>query len=108
MSENANDRQRDEQLITEGESCVVYTANVELEARVIEDALRDAGIPVVLSPHVDGALDTVFAQQLGWGDIIVLAQDSDRAKKLIAELEEELAQLGEELSEDVDESDSDG
>ena len=99
-------RYEDEQLITEGDSCVVHTASTELEAQIIEDALRDEGIPVMVLPNVDSALDGVFTQTHGWGRILVLERDRARAEEIVAALEEELEENAADTSEEEDEEEA--
>jgi hypothetical protein len=93
----------DEELIRDGDSCVVYTANSELEAEIIEDALREESIPVMIVSNEDGALDGVFRQQRGWGQVVVLEKDRARAEAIIADLEEELREQAEAAELDEDE-----
>lgn len=109
MSEEPRDEHDDEQLITDGDSCVVYTADDEMGAQLVVDALRAEGIPAMVMPNVDGALDGVFTPARGWGRVLVLEQDRQQAEAIVEALEQEWQERADadDEGEDDDEGDED-
>ena len=80
-------------LIPEGESCTVYTASCQAEADLIVDVLKAEGIPVMIESFESRILDQIFVAGHGWGEIQVLEKDSERARQLIAEIQEDLDKI---------------
>ena len=85
-----------DQLIREGETCNVHTAGCLAEAQVIEDALKAEGIPVMVQTFQSRVLDGILIPTHGWGSVLVLTTDRDRAEAIIAELLEGLERQAEE------------
>ncbi len=88
-----------DQLIREGETCNVHTAGCLAEALVIEDALKAEGIPVMVETFDSRALDGILTPTHGWGQVLVLTTDRDRAEGIITDLLEGLDQQAEQADE---------
>jgi len=88
-----------DQLIPEGETCNVHTASCLAEAQVIEDALKAEGIPVMVQTFQSRVLDGILIPAHGWGQVLVLTTDRDRAETIITELLEGLEQQAEQADE---------
>jgi len=84
-----------DELIPEGETCIVHTVGSLAEAQVIEDALKAECIPVMTETFESRALDGILTPTHGWGQVLVLTKDRDRAETIITELLEGLEQQGE-------------
>ncbi len=61
----------------------VYTLQDQVDASVVETALKEAGIKHVIRTFVDSAYDGIFIPQRGYGDVQVEESDAERAKEII-------------------------
>jgi len=70
---------------------VVYQASTELDANICKTILEEAGITVVILP-VDEAWKQLYLGEMGsaFGQLLVPAEDVDRAKALLAEYIQQL------------------
>ena len=64
----------------------VYTIRNQIEAQVIEEALREAGIKFIIRSFDDRAYNGIFIPQKGYGQVFVEEEDRQRAEEIIAEL----------------------
>ena len=64
----------------------VHTLKNQIEAQVIEDALREAGIKFVIRTFEDRAYNGIFIPQKGYGQVLVEEKDRERAEEIIYNL----------------------
>ncbi len=64
----------------------VHTLENQIEAQVIENALREAGIKFVIRTFEDRAYNGIFIPQKGYGQVLVEEKDRSRAEEIIAAL----------------------
>ncbi len=88
-----------DQLIPEGKTCNVHTVGCLAEAQVIEDALKAEGIPVMVETFESRVLHSILIPTHGWGQVLVLTKDRDRAETIITDLLEGLEQQAEQADE---------
>ena len=69
---------------------VVCEVENEIEGRVYEDLLQEAGIPAMVSPTQDVAFNGMDIAQRGWGRVIILTEDLEAAQRIIKEYQESL------------------
>ena len=69
----------------EERTVVVHEVESELEGQIFEDLLQEAGIPAMVSSTRDAAFDGMETAGKGWGKVIVLAEDSEAALRIIEE-----------------------
>ena len=62
----------------------VHTLKNQIEAQVIENALREAGIRFVIRTFSDRAYNGIFIPQKGYGQVLVAKRDQQRANEIIA------------------------
>ena len=67
------------------ETTVVRIAGTMVEAQLAEAALRQAGIPCIVQDFSLNPYDGLWVSQKGWGQILVPAGETDRAKEIIHE-----------------------
>ncbi len=67
------------------ETAVVWNCADVVEAAIIEDALKEAGIPAVMDSMHDRAFDGVYTFQKGWARVRVPKQHADKAVEIIKE-----------------------
>ena len=63
----------------------VYTLKNQVEAQVIETALRQAGVKFVIRTFDDHAYNGIFIPQKGYGQVLVESEDRQRAEEIIAD-----------------------
>jgi hypothetical protein len=61
----------------------------EVEAELVESTLKDRGIPHVLKPYHDSALDGLFERQEGWGHIEAPSEHKEAILTILRDLETE-------------------
>ncbi|MEE8637655.1 MAG: DUF2007 domain-containing protein [Candidatus Margulisiibacteriota bacterium] len=61
----------------------VYTLKNQIEAQVIEHALREAGIKCLIRTFEDRAYNGIFIPQKGYGQVLVVEKDRERAEEII-------------------------
>lgn len=61
----------------------IYTLKNQIEAQVIEEALREAGIKFIIRSFEDRAYNGIFVPQKGYGQVFVEEGDRQRAEKVI-------------------------
>lgn len=66
----------------------VYTLKNQVEAQVIEAALRQAGIKFVIRTFEDSAYNGIFVPQKGYGQVLVDDKDKQKAEEIISEVTE--------------------
>ena len=66
-----------------GDSIRVWLLENAVEAGIVEAALKEAGIPAVLDSFHDSAYDGLFTFKRGWGRVMVLKEDAQRAIEVI-------------------------
>ena len=66
----------------------VHTLSNRFEADVIEDALRQEGIPVLVRSFEETPYTGLFVPQKGWGRIMVPKEMADLAREIISDLSE--------------------
>lgn len=64
----------------------VHTLNNQIEAQVVENALREAGIKFVIRTFEDSAYNGIFIPQKGYGQVLVDEKDRVKAEEIIAAL----------------------
>ncbi len=64
----------------------VYTLKNQVEAQVIEAALRQAGVKFVIRTFNDYAYNGIFIPQKGYGQVLVESEDRQRAEEIIADV----------------------
>jgi hypothetical protein len=64
----------------------IYTLKNQIEAQVIEEALREAGVRFVIRTYEDTAYNGIFVPQKGYGQVFVEEEDRQRAEEIIAAL----------------------
>ena len=64
----------------------IHTLKNQIEAQVIEAALREAGIKFVIRTFSDRAYNGIFIPQKGYGQVLVEEEDRDRAEEIMAAL----------------------
>ena len=62
----------------------IHTLKNQIEAQVIENALREAGIEFVIRTFVDRAYNGIFIPQRGYGQVLVAKKDKQKANEIIA------------------------
>lgn len=67
----------------EEETVVIATVENSIEAAIAEDALKDAGIPVMVRTFQDAAYDGLFVFQKGYGRVMVPAKYFDQATEIV-------------------------
>lgn len=73
---------------TEFQYVKVHTLSNRFEADVIEDALKQEGIPVLVRSFVETPYAGLFVPQKGWGRIMVPKEMAGQAKEIISGLAE--------------------
>jgi len=63
----------------------IHNLNNQIEAQVIEEELKKAGIKVWIRTFEDLAYNGVFAVQKGYGQVFVELKDKQKAEEIIAE-----------------------
>jgi len=61
----------------------IHTLKNQIEAQVIEEALREAGIKYVIRTFEDTAYNGIFVPQKGYGQVFVEEGDRQGAEKVI-------------------------
>ena len=61
----------------------IYILKNQIEAQVIEGALRAAGIKFVIRTFEDRAYNGIFIPQKGYGQVLVEEKDKERAEEII-------------------------
>lgn len=64
----------------------VHTLENQIEAQVIEIALREAGIKFVIRTFEDRAYNGIFIPQKGYGQVLVEKKDKQRTEEIIKAL----------------------
>jgi|GEM_PF-520944 len=59
-----------------------------VEYTLLKDALGEAGIDCMDTPHVDSAYDDLFVPSRGYADVYVFKSDLSKAKKVLASLKD--------------------
>ena len=77
----------------------------DLEAKIVEDLLKDRGIPHRIRSYHDSAYDGLFQAQKGWGIVEAPEEFEDEIKKLYSALPGEI--IPEEIPEGRPDTDSD-
>jgi signal recognition particle subunit SEC65 len=67
----------------------IYTLKNQIEAQVIESALREAGIKCIIRTFSDAAYNGIFIPQQGYGQVLVEDQDKEKAKEVIEDIQAE-------------------
>ncbi len=62
----------------------IYTLKNQIEAQVIEAALREAGVKFVIRTFEDTAYDGIFIPQRGYGQVMVGKRDKKKAEEIIS------------------------
>jgi hypothetical protein len=65
---------------------VVRVLKNQIEAQVVESALREEGVRFVIRTFEDTAYDGIFIAQKGYGQVLVEEEDRERAEKILAAL----------------------
>ena len=73
---------RDENLVR-----IASAANL-VEHTMFKEALQQAGIECMNTPHYSGAYDGLFVASRGYADIYVFESDKDKADKILNELKQ--------------------
>lgn len=72
----------------EKDKIIKLCSTVELvEYTLVKEALDQAGIECMDTPHVDSAYDDLFVPAQGYADIYVYETDLEEAKKILDALE---------------------
>jgi len=83
----------------------IVVLNNDLEAKIVEDLLKDRGIPHRMRSYHDSAYDGLFQAQKGWGIVEAPEEYEDEIKNLYSALPGEI--IPEEFPKDDTEPDSD-
>jgi hypothetical protein len=78
----------------------IVALNNEMEARIVEDLLKERGIPHRIRSYHDSAYDGLFQAQKGWGIVEAPEEYEDEIKSLCRALPGEI--IPEEIPEDED------
>jgi len=68
-----------------GRTRIVCTLDDVLEASAVSQILDAEGVSYMIRTFEDTAYDGLFTQTKGWGQVIVMEADADRARDLLAE-----------------------
>jgi putative signal transducing protein len=66
----------------------VFSTHNEIEARLVQELLRNAGIESVINAQIDSSLFPLNVGGLAKQDVLVLESDAGEAGRIIAEQEE--------------------
>lgn len=78
----------------------IVALNNEMEAKIVEDLLKDHGIPHRIRSYHDSAYDGLFQAQKGWGIVEAPEEYEDAIKSLYSALPGEI--IPEEIPQDDD------
>ncbi len=62
----------------------IHTIENQVEAQVIEAALKEAGVKFIMRTFEDSAYNGIFVPQKGYAQVLVAPADSDKAKQIIS------------------------
>ena len=83
-------KREEEERFLEDTKCLVkvFTLKNRFEADLIKGELEREGIPVLIREFTDTAYDGIYIPQKGWGEVRVSEKEREKAKEIIAALEE--------------------
>lgn len=70
------------------EAVCVYTTQVDAEARLVQELLRNNGIGSVIQSEISPLVYPITTGDLGRKDILVMEPDADRATEILDEFYE--------------------
>ena len=82
----------------------IVVFNNDLEAKIVDDLLKDRGIPHRMRSYHDSAYDGLFQAQKGWGIVEAPEEYEDEIKNLCSALPGEI--IPEEIPDDGADTDS--
>jgi hypothetical protein len=62
----------------------------QFEAQILEEVLKERGIPFLLKSYYDSAYDGLFQGQKGWGAVYAPGRHGGEIAAILAELRENL------------------
>lgn len=62
---------------------IIYTLKNQIEAQVVETALKNAGIKFLIRTFEDTAYNGIFIAQKGFGQVLVDEKDRQRAEEIV-------------------------
>lgn len=65
----------------------VHTLKNQIEAQVIELALKEAGLKFVIRTFSDSAYNGIFVPQMGYGQVLIDEKSKSEAEEIIRSLE---------------------
>ena len=70
----------------------IVVLNSDLEAKIVDDLLKDRGIPHRIRSYHDSAYDGLFQAQKGWGIVEAPEEFEDEIRNLCSALPGEIVQ----------------